>query len=124
MPARTETAAGEESKSRDRSRTKNRAEHHAELPLGLAHQRMREQSLAEQHAKQVGDLDAYSLAEFCRRHSISLQLFYKLVTQGIAPVTFRVGTRVLVSKESAARWRAERERASSTAEAKGQPNAV
>ena len=38
-------------------------------------------------------------------------LFYKLVTQGQAPATFRVGTRVLVSKESAARWRAEREAA-------------
>jgi hypothetical protein len=58
-----------------------------------------------------GDLDAYSLAEFCRRHGISLQLYYKLAQQGLAPVTFSVGSRVLVSKESAARWRAEREAA-------------
>ena len=34
-----------------------------------------------------GDLDAYSLAEFCRRHGISLQLYYKLAQQGLAPVT-------------------------------------
>lgn len=66
--------------------------------------------------EQISDADAYSLAEFCRRHGISLQLYYKLVTQGLAPVTFRVGTRVLVSKEAAAAWRAERE-AATTAEA-------
>jgi len=57
----------------------------------------------------AGEADAYSLAEFCKRHRISVQLYYKLAQQGLAPVTFRVGTRVLVSKESAARWRAERE---------------
>jgi hypothetical protein len=60
----------------------------------------------------TGDADAYSLAEFCQRHRISLQLFYKLMQQGLAPVTFRVGTRVLVSKEAAARWRRDREAAS------------
>ena len=59
----------------------------------------------------TGEADAYSLSEFCQRHRISLQLFYKLVTQGQAPATFRVGTRVLVSREAAARWRAEREAA-------------
>jgi Zn-dependent peptidase ImmA (M78 family) len=61
---------------------------------------------------QTGDVDAYSLAEFCRRHGISLQLYYKLAQQGLAPRTFYVGTRVLVSKEAAAQWRAEREAAS------------
>jgi hypothetical protein len=61
----------------------------------------------------TGEADAYSLTEFCQRHRISLQLFYKLVTQGQAPATFRVGTRVLVSREAAARWRAEREAVSS-----------
>ena len=61
-------------------------------------------------AKQpTGDLDAYSLAEFSRRHSISLQMYYKVAAQGLAPATFRLGARVLVSKEAAARWRAERE---------------
>jgi hypothetical protein len=67
------------------------------------------------------DADAYSIGEFCARHRISVQLFYKNRSQ--MPRTFNVGTRVLVSKESAARWRAERERAAvSTAEAKGQPS--
>ncbi|MEY9179675.1 hypothetical protein [Bradyrhizobium sp. USDA 313] len=58
---------------------------------------------------QTGEFDAYSIAEFCRRHSISLQMFYKLKDQGLMPLTFRVGTRVLVSKEAAAAWRRERE---------------
>jgi hypothetical protein len=65
------------------------------------------------------DPDAYSLAEFCERHRISLQMFYKLTHQGLAPQTFRVGTRVLVSKEAAARWRADREAASGSARSKG-----
>src|SRR5262245_2263729 len=54
-----------------------------------------------------GDRDAFSVEEFCRRHGISVQLFYKLKTE--MPTTFRVGARVLISKESAARWRAARE---------------
>lgn len=57
------------------------------------------------------DADAYSIIEFCERHRISVQMYYKLAAQGLAPQTFRVGTRVLVSKEAAARWRAEREAA-------------
>jgi hypothetical protein len=54
-----------------------------------------------------GDLDAFSVAEFCRRHRISVQAFYKHKTE--MPAMFRVGNRVLISKESAARWRAARE---------------
>jgi hypothetical protein len=54
--------------------------------------------------------DAYSVSEFCRRHSISVPLFYKLKSQGKAPVTFYAGVRQLVSKESAAAWRREREK--------------
>lgn len=64
------------------------------------------------------EADAFSLAKFCRRHGISLQMYYKIAQQGLAPETFSIGTRVLVSKEAAARWRAKRERA---AKAKGQP---
>lgn len=55
------------------------------------------------------EADAYSVAEFCRRHGISIQLFYKLKNQ--MPLTFRVGTRVLISREAAAAWRREREAA-------------
>ena len=55
--------------------------------------------------------DAYSIDEFCARHRISPQLFYKLKPQGLMPVTFNVGTRVLISREAAAAWRRERENA-------------
>jgi hypothetical protein len=57
------------------------------------------------------DADAYSVDEFCARHRISPQLFYKLKPQGLMPVTFNVGTRVLISREAAAAWRRARETA-------------
>jgi hypothetical protein len=53
------------------------------------------------------DADAYSVDEFCARHRISPQLFYKFRKQ--MPVTFNVGTRVLISREAAAAWRLARE---------------
>ncbi|MFL5238831.1 MAG: hypothetical protein ACJ8EL_14740 [Rhizomicrobium sp.] len=57
----------------------------------------------------VDDADAFSITEFCRRNRISVQLFYKLQKQGLTPITFRLGARVLISKESAQAWRRERE---------------
>ena len=60
------------------------------------------------------EVDAFSIREFCKRNRISIQSFYKFRTD--MPDTFRVGTRVLVSKEAAARWRAEREQAATAAE--------
>jgi hypothetical protein len=62
------------------------------------------------------DADAYSVDEFCARHRISPQLFYKLKPKGLMPLTFNVGTRVLISKEAAAAWRRERETAAQAAE--------
>jgi hypothetical protein len=62
----------------------------------------------------VDDADAYSIEEFCARHRISVQLFYKNRQQ--MPRTFNVGTRVLISKEAAAAWRREREQAAQAAE--------
>jgi hypothetical protein len=57
----------------------------------------------------MDDGDAYSIDEFCARHRISVQSFYKFRSE--MPRTFHVGTRVLISKESAAAWRREREEA-------------
>jgi hypothetical protein len=56
-------------------------------------------------------VDAYSIHDFCARHGISPQLFYKLKPLGLMPVTFNVGARVLISREAAAAWRRERENA-------------
>ncbi|QHO78642.1 hypothetical protein ACH79_06405 [Bradyrhizobium sp. CCBAU 051011] len=57
----------------------------------------------------VDDADAYSIEEFCRRHRLSVQLFYKLKDE--MPRTFNIVKRRLISREAAARWRAEREAA-------------
>ena len=57
----------------------------------------------------VDDADAFSIGEFCRRHGISVQAFYKYKDQ--MPAMFRVGSRVLISREAAAAWRREREQA-------------
>jgi hypothetical protein len=64
-----------------------------------------------QHGNVADHADAYSVREFCARHSISPQLFYKLKPRGLMPATFNVGTRVLISREAAAAWRRERENA-------------
>lgn len=57
----------------------------------------------------VDEADAYSVEEFCQRHRISTQLFYKYPEQ--MPELMRVGARVLISKEAAAAWRQERTKA-------------
>ena len=59
------------------------------------------------------DADAFTVNEFCARHRISVQLFYKNRKQ--MPRTFNVGARVLISMEAAAAWRRERERATQAA---------
>ena len=59
------------------------------------------------------EFDAYGIAEFCKRHSISEAFFHKLVGLGLGPTTMKVGSRTLISREAAARWRAERTAASS-----------
>jgi hypothetical protein len=60
------------------------------------------------------DADAYSIDEFCARHRISVQLFYK--NRKHMPRTFNVGVRVLISREAAAAWRRERETAAQAAQ--------
>jgi hypothetical protein len=60
------------------------------------------------------DADAFTVNEFCARHRISVQLFYK--NRKLMPRTFNVGARVLISKEAAAAWRREREQAARAAE--------
>jgi hypothetical protein len=49
---------------------------------------------------------AYSIAEFCRDHSISRSLYYKLKKLGLAPREIEVMNRKLITHEAAADWRA------------------
>jgi hypothetical protein len=60
------------------------------------------------------DADAFTVNEFCARHRISVQLFYKNRKQ--MPRSFNIGARVLISREAAAAWRREREQAARAAE--------
>jgi hypothetical protein len=52
---------------------------------------------------------AYTIAEFCRAHRISPAKFFDLKARGQGPTEMHVGRRVLISTESAAAWRAQRE---------------
>jgi hypothetical protein len=54
-------------------------------------------------------LAAYSIGQFCEAHGISVDLYFKQQRQGLGPKTMKVGSRTLISAESAAAWRRERE---------------
>jgi hypothetical protein len=60
----------------------------------------------------LADRAAYTIDEFCAAHRLSRRKFYDLQEHGIGPRLMRIGSKVLVSVESAAAWRAEREVAS------------
>jgi hypothetical protein len=65
----------------------------------------------QQHAVSIEHepLDTYSIAQFCARHGISERFYFKLKAAGRGPAEMQLGNRVLISREAAARWRAERE---------------
>ena len=53
---------------------------------------------------------AYSIRSFCTAHHLSESFYYKMRTEGWGPDEMHVGSRVLISFEAAARWRAAREK--------------
>ena len=57
---------------------------------------------------------ALSIPEFCEAHGISEGMFYKMKKQnrGLTPREMKIGTRTLITFEAAAKWRADREAAS------------
>jgi predicted DNA-binding transcriptional regulator AlpA len=62
------------------------------------------------HADAIVAPAMFSVPEFCRGHSISRALFYKLHKEGKAPRICKVGARSLISAEDAAAWRHRLER--------------
>lgn len=70
------------------------------------------------------ELDAYSIREFCRRHSLTPYLFYKLQREGLAPKVMVVGGRKFISAEAAARWRKARERTATPRPERGSKQAT
>jgi hypothetical protein len=57
---------------------------------------------------------AMSIAEFCRLHGISEDMFYKMQREKWGPTVMHVGSRTLISHEAAAEWRRQREQAAAT----------
>src|SRR5262245_56328713 len=53
----------------------------------------------------------FSIKSFCIAHGISEAFYFKLREQGHGPREMRLGSRVFITHESAARWRIEREAA-------------
>jgi hypothetical protein len=52
---------------------------------------------------------AFTIRGFCKLHAISERFYFKLKADGRGPDEIQLGHRVLISREAAARWRAERE---------------
>jgi hypothetical protein len=61
-------------------------------------QRRERQRRAEQSRR------SYTLAEWCEIRRISKAMFYKLDQQGLAPASYYVGSRRLITDEADAAW--------------------
>ena len=57
----------------------------------------------------IDEKKVFNVLEFCEAYDISRSMFYKLKKQNLIPSVFRVGKRVLISKESAEKWAQEME---------------
>jgi hypothetical protein len=55
------------------------------------------------------DRDAFTVKEFCAKHGFSRETFYKRRAQ--MPKSFTIGVKRFITREEAARWRRERDRA-------------
>ena len=51
----------------------------------------------------------FSIADFCSQHGISRAKFYQLLAEGLAPTSFLVGRRRLITQEAARDWRGKME---------------
>jgi hypothetical protein len=54
-------------------------------------------------------LECFTREEFCAAHRIGRTTYHELRKSGKGPVEMRVGSRILISRESAAAWRAARD---------------
>jgi phage terminase small subunit len=52
--------------------------------------------------------DAVTVAEFCRNHRIGRNTYYEMRKRGLTPDVMKLGTKTLITKEAAARWREQR----------------
>jgi hypothetical protein len=59
---------------------------------------------------------AYSIAEFCIAHRISVDFYFRLQRDGLGPKVMRIGGRTIISNEAAFAWRRAREEQLETAD--------
>jgi hypothetical protein len=54
-------------------------------------------------------LECFTIEEFCRAHRVGRSTYYRLREGKRGPDECRLGGKVLITKEAAARWRAKRD---------------
>jgi predicted DNA-binding transcriptional regulator AlpA len=52
---------------------------------------------------------SFSIDEWCQLHGFSRSFFYKLMSQGEGPKTFKIGRCTRISEAAAAEWVTERD---------------
>jgi hypothetical protein len=60
----------------------------------------------KKNERSEADLDAYSIPTFCWKHDLSVASYYQHRPE--MPDEIRVGNRVLITREAAAKWRAKK----------------
>lgn len=53
--------------------------------------------------------NSFSVNEFCFQENISRSMFYKICKLGLGPKILKVGSRTLITEQSAAEWRKKME---------------
>jgi predicted DNA-binding transcriptional regulator AlpA len=66
----------------------------------------------------------FTISEFCAAHRISRSALYNSWKDGTGPRIFRVGTKVLIRREAAEAWLAERERVTNSSRPEDGASAV
>jgi hypothetical protein len=51
-------------------------------------------------------IKAFTIKEFCRTHRLSVSTYYKLKKLGLGPREKHIDSRVIITQEAAAEWRA------------------
>jgi hypothetical protein len=60
------------------------------------------------HAIELKQPVAFTIAEFCNEHRISVSHYYDLRKEGLGPKEMVLGSRRVISAEAAAEWRRAR----------------
>jgi hypothetical protein len=81
-------------------------------PPGAMARREAKRRAAERQAREAEATEMFTVAEFCRKHSLHKSTFYVLRAQGLGPAEIRLGRRSYITREAAEEWRQQRQAAS------------